>query len=341
MNAPIALPPRPPMEPATGIREIKLAPHQTTEALTATDDMFVIAHLGVPRVDAATWSLTIDGLVGETQRFSLDELKSRPKTIVESVHQCCGSPMEPTVPTRRVTNVRWGGVDLAGLLDEIRVDPAARYLWSSGLDGGAFAGREVDWYRKDLPLSRLSAGGVLLAYELNGAALPAEHGFPLRLVVPGFYGTNSVKWLWRIHLAAERTEGLFASELYNDATSAESIAAGEPPRRPVWAIAPESIIAAPAPDTVLDLGKPVEVRGWAWSFRGIGGVEVSVDDGGSFARAELDERRGFAWQRFSLTWRPNGRGETMLSARAFEASGSVQPKHGARNAVHRVRVVVR
>jgi sulfane dehydrogenase subunit SoxC len=341
MTAPIIAPARPPMDPATGIREIRLKPHQTSDALTATEDMFVIAHLGVPRVEPSTWSLAIDGLVGAPRRFSLGELKTRPKTIVKSVHACCGSPMEPTVPTRRVTNVRWGGVDLAGLLDELGVDPEARYLWSYGLDCGAFAGHEVDWYRKDLPLARLSAGGVLLAYELNGAALPAEHGFPLRLVVPGYYGTNSVKWLWRIHLAAERTVGLFASELYNDATGREDVAAGAPLRRPVWAIAPESIIVAPAPDAELDFGKPVEIRGWSWSFRGVSAVEVSVDDGVSFARAEIEERRGWAWQRFSLPWRPDRRGETVLSARAFEANGTVQPEDGARNAMHRVRVLVR
>jgi DMSO/TMAO reductase YedYZ molybdopterin-dependent catalytic subunit len=328
------------MDPASGIREIRLQPHQTTDALTATGDVFVIAHLGVPRVEAATWSLTIDGLVGKARSFSLDELKARRKTVVESVHQCCGSPMEPTVPTRRVTNVRWGGVDLAALLDELGVDAEARFLWSYGLDDGAFAGREVDWYRKDLPLARLAAGGVLLAYELNGEALPAEHGFPLRLVVPGYYGTNSVKWLWRMHLAHDRTRGLFASELYNDATSAEEVAAGEPARRPVRAIAPESIIVAPAPDAVIELGKPVQIRGWSWSFGGVSAVEVSVDDGGSFVRAGLEERRGFSWQRFSLAWQPERRGETMLSARAFEAGGAVQPADGARNAMHQVRVLV-
>lgn len=162
---------------------------------------------GVPRVDPAPWSLTIDGLVGRPRTSTLDELKALPKKIVEAVHQSCGSPLEPTVPTRRVANVRWDGVELAPLLAEVGIHPEARFLWSYGLDGGEFAGTSCDWFVKDLPLERLPAGDVLLAYELNGAPLPAEHGFPVRLVVPGYYGTNSVKWLWRLHFAAHRAKG--------------------------------------------------------------------------------------------------------------------------------------
>jgi DMSO/TMAO reductase YedYZ molybdopterin-dependent catalytic subunit len=328
------------MDPATGVRRIKLQPHEMRQATTATEDLFVLAHLGIPRVDPAHWSLTIDGLVGRSRTLSLDDLKARPKCIVEAAHQCCGSPMEPKVPTRRIANVRWGGVDLAGLLDEAGIDPQARFLWSYGLDRGNFAGGPCDGYLKDLPLSRLKAGDVLVAYELNGAPLPAEHGFPVRLVVPGYYGTNSVKWLWRLQLADRRAEGPFASVLYNDPVEAEDVAAGQPLRRPVWAIAPESIIVAPQPDATIARVEPVEIWGWAWSFCSLARVEVSVDGGASFAAAALEERRGWAWQRFSLAWRPEAIGETMLCARAFDANGTSQPFDGARNAIHTVRVVV-
>ena len=146
---------------------------------------------------------------------------------------------------------------------------------------------------------------MLLAYELNGAPLPAEHGFPVRLVVPGYYGTNSVKWLWRLHLAGHRAEGPFTTEFYNDRLGADDVAAGLPSRRPVWALAPESIIVAPAPDTVVAAGELTEIWGWAWSYRGIAAAEVSVDGGASFTRATLEQRSGWAWQRFSLPWRPS------------------------------------
>jgi sulfane dehydrogenase subunit SoxC len=334
-------PARPPMDPASGVRRIKLDPHETADMVTTTENLFVLAHLGIPRVDPERWSLIVDGLVRRPLAFTLDQLKARPKKVVEAVHQCCGSPLEPRIPTRRVAHVRWGGVDLAALLDEAGSQSTARFLWSYGLDGGEFAGTHCDWYLKDLPLERLKAGDVLLAYELNGAPLPAEHGFPVRLVVPGFYGTNSVKWMWRLYVADERAEGHFASVLYNDALDPEDIAAGQPKRRPVWAIAPESIIVAPAPNAVVTRGKAVEIWGWAWSFRGVARVEVSTDGGATFRSAALEPRRAWSWQRFSLTWRPETRGEALLSARAFDPNGAGQPFDGARNAIHSVRVDVR
>ena len=113
--------------------------------MTASEDVFVIAHLGIPRIDPAQWSLAVDGLVGVSRSFSLHELKARPKIIVEAVHNRCGSPLELTVPTRRVANVLWGGADLAALLAELGIDSRARFLWSYGLDGGDFAGTSCDW----------------------------------------------------------------------------------------------------------------------------------------------------------------------------------------------------
>jgi len=328
------------MSPATGVRRVPLLPHQMTDTITATNDLFVLAHLGIPRVDPATWSLTIDGMVDRSRMLRLDDIKALPKKTVEAVHQCCGSPLEPTVATRRIANVRWGGADLAPLLDELGIDPLARFLWSYGLDGGEFAGTPVDWFVKDLPLERLELGGVLLAYEVNGEPLPADHGFPLRLVVPGYFGTNSVKWLWRLHVADRRADGLFTTKFYNDTLGDDDAAAGFPAQRPVWAQAPESIIVAPAPDAIVGVGEPVEIWGRAWSFRGIAAVEVSTDNGATFTDARLEPKRGWAWQRFSLPWRSDTRGEVQLAARAIEANGATQPHDGARNSIHTVRVVV-
>jgi DMSO/TMAO reductase YedYZ molybdopterin-dependent catalytic subunit len=311
-----------------------------TDAVTATSDLFVLAHLGIPRIDPSRWSLAIDGLVDRPCTLTLADLRARPKKVVEAVHQCCGNPLEPRVPARRVANVRWGGADLAALLGGVGVDSRARFLWSYGLDRGEFAGQRCDAYMKDLPLERLAAGDVLLAYEVNGEALPAEHGFPVRLVVPGYYGTNSVKWLSRLHVAGHRADGLFAGTYYNDAADERDVMAGQPPRRPVWATAPEAIIVSPMPGAVLRSGDEVGIRGWAWSFRGMAAVDISIDDGKTWSRATLEERRGWAWQRFSLPWRPSARGEVRIIARAIDDSGMGQPRDGARNAVHAVQVVV-
>src|SRR3546814_16450845 len=110
------------------------------------------------------------------------------------------------MPTRRVTNVRWGGTDLAALLDELGVDPRARYVWAYGLDHGELAGIRHEGFVKDLPLARLPAGGVLVAYEMKGAPLAAEHGFPARLVVHGHYCTTIVKWTSRLPSADRHAE---------------------------------------------------------------------------------------------------------------------------------------
>src|SRR3546814_4633260 len=104
-------------------------------------------------------------------------------------------------------------------------------------------------------------------------------------------------------------------------SSAEDVAAGLPPRRPVWAIAPEAVIVAPAQGAAVPLGQPVDIWGWAWSFRGIASVEVSTDDGAGFTRACLEPRRGWAWQRYRLQWRPTEPGDVRIRARAADANG--------------------
>jgi sulfane dehydrogenase subunit SoxC len=175
------------------VRADKLTPPQMTARFIPTDDPFVLAHMGIPAVAAPDWSLTIDGLVEKPLTLTYEELLKRPKRVIETVHQCAGSPLNPTVPTRRIANVRWGGVDLAELLAEADVSPEATHLWAYGLDHGKFVGEAQDCYLKDSPLARLAEGDVMIAYELNGDPLPVEHGFPARLVVPGYFGTNSVK----------------------------------------------------------------------------------------------------------------------------------------------------
>ena len=125
------------------------------------------------------------------------------------------------------------------IIRDCKPAPEAKYLWSYGADYGEFGGNYDEVYVKDLPLERVPSD-VLIAYELNGASLPPEHGFPARLVVPGFYGTNSVKWLTRMTVAATRATGAFTTRSYDDPVPN---AAGEDSGEtvPVWSVAPESI----------------------------------------------------------------------------------------------------
>ena len=180
------------LDPQGPFKRDPLAPHQMRDRLTRTQDAFVLCHLGVPRIERDPWSLTIDGMVGRPRTLRFDDLVRYPKTEVASVHQCCSSPFAPFEPTRRVCNMRWSGVRLVDVLADCQPSAAAQYIWSYGADFGEFSGVVVDAYVKDLPIGRVEAD-VLIGYEMNGSALPSEHGFPARLVVTGFYGTNSVK----------------------------------------------------------------------------------------------------------------------------------------------------
>jgi sulfane dehydrogenase subunit SoxC len=220
--------------------------------------------------------------------------------------------------------------------------PVARYLWSYGCDHGEFGGTRNPAYLKDLPLARVREGGCLVAYELNGDPLPAEHGFPARLVVPGYYGTNSVKWLYRMTLADRRAGGPFTTVFYNDRppdsggdTAAGSAAGG----RPVWAVPVESVIVVPGPGQRLGPGTKVEVWGWAWAASGVAEVVVS-DDGVAWQTAEVGPRTDWSWQRFRTEWILRDGGRLTLRSRATARDGQVQPLEGARNAVHQVEALV-
>src|ERR1700704_3234096 len=166
------------LEPNTFFRRIPLAPHQMRDRITRTDDAIVLFHLGVPRLDRDQWSLTIDGLVEQPLTLRFADLLRYPKTEVSSVHQCAGSPLQPFEPTRRVCSIMWDGARLADILATCAPDPAARYIWSYGADYGEFCGIGVDAYLKDLPIDRVGSD-VLVAYKMNGKALPPEHGFPV------------------------------------------------------------------------------------------------------------------------------------------------------------------
>jgi DMSO/TMAO reductase YedYZ molybdopterin-dependent catalytic subunit len=247
-------------------------------------------------------------------------------------------PLAPLEPKRRICNVRWGGVRLVDVLADLRPSSSTQYIWSYGADSGQFSGVVVDPYLKDLPIARVE-NDVLIAYELNGSALPAEHGFPARLVVPGFYGTNSVKWLTRMSFVESRAPGPFTTRWYNDPVSNDD---GEETGEvtPVWSIAPESVIVSPAPRESIELSVEREIWGWAWADGGVRSVHVRAGDAATWEPAALEPRHGREWQRFSMLWTPRQRGAVLLASRAEAMCGLLQPISGRRNAIHEVAVNV-
>lgn len=313
------------------IREVPLRPHEMRGAITPSNSLFMLAHLGIVRIDPQGWQVEVGGLVEGPLSLVLGDIARFPAARVEAVHQCAGSPLEPTVATRRVACVVWEGAWLRDILAEAGIDAGATHVWADGADAGMFAGEQVPYFRKDLPVGRVHAD-VLLATKLNGEPLPSRHGGPVRLVVPGFYGTNSVKWLWRLTLADRRADGVFTTRFYNDALP-------DGTTRPVYDLAPESIVVSPAPGEVVE--PELDLFGWAWADGPVTHVEVSDDGGSHWEGADLGTRTERGWQPWRRRWRFASTGPATLLCRATDGLGRMQPMSGARNEVHWVTVDVR
>ncbi|PWY81603.1 sulfite reductase [Aspergillus sclerotioniger CBS 115572] len=316
------------------------APHELDEALTPEASLFQTIHMGAAVVDASSWKLVVDGLVERPFPMNLEQLRQMPSKSVTSFHECYGSPITP--PTKnvwRIGNVRWTGVPLQYLLSIARPDrERGLFVWSDGLDSGTFAGVSADRYQKDLPIEKALSPEVLIAYEMNGQPLTKERGGPVRLVVPGWFGTNSTKWLCRLSVQATRSAGPFTTVFYNelDPTDSKGIR-----KRPVWKVEPNSIIVRPRPEEVVIGSQYVEGWGRAWGADEIVRVEVSLDHGDTWNKASVVPRKQFEWQLFSFRVYIHRPGRYDIQARATDESGAQQPLLGRRNHVPTVRIYMR
>jgi sulfane dehydrogenase subunit SoxC len=322
--------PRVVMDPNATYR--RLVPvDRLSSPVTPSDDVYVIAHMGVARVDVAQWRLRVDGLVERPFELDYDALTSLPATEVTAVLECFGNPVEPEVATRRVGNVVWRGVRLAHLLERAGVRPEARYVCPEGLDFGSFANVHSDRYVKDLPLARALEPDVLVAWAMNGEPLTAEHGFPARVFVPGYFGTNAVKWLSRLTLAAERPQSLFTTRLYNRRVEGQT--------QPVRELDVHAVIVTPSDGARLVPGRHT-IGGWAWSHRPVRAVDVSTDGGRTWQAAQVAPRgRDHQWQAFTCAWDVATPGPYDLHVRATDEHARVQPAAG-RNRIHTISVTV-
>jgi DMSO/TMAO reductase YedYZ molybdopterin-dependent catalytic subunit len=234
-----------------------------------------------------------------------------------------------------------------GLLDEADVGKDTVEIVFSGMDRG-LEGGAAEQYERSLTLEQARREEVLVAWAINGQPLPPQHGFPARLVVPGWYGMASVKWLQRITAVTEPFEGYQMTRAYRLRQKPDE------PGEPLNRIAVRSLIAPPGiPEfKTRDRHVPLagcEVAGKAWSGAGpIVRVEVSDDLGSTWQPAEVDEPVApFAWQSWRLQWQPRAAGATELWSRATDVAGATQPIDPSwnlggyqTNAVHRVPVVV-
>jgi DMSO/TMAO reductase YedYZ molybdopterin-dependent catalytic subunit len=296
---------------------------------------YLLVHYDIPATDAADWHLAITGRLARPMTLTLDELRRRPARTVRVTMECAGNgrarlqprPVSQPWLVEAVGTADWTGVPLCELLDEAGVDPAAVDVMFTGADHGVERGVEQD-YQRGLPIAEALREEVLLAYDMNGAVLPPQHGYPLRLVVPGWYGMAHVKWLREVTVLDEPFTGFQNTVAYRMRQDAAED--GEAVTR----IAPRALLVPPGfPDfmsrqRIVRTG-PVLVTGRAWSGHApVVRVEVSTDGGATWADAKLDPEADvadrWAWRGWTYQWSvPEGR--HLLTARATDAEGHSQP----------------
>jgi DMSO/TMAO reductase YedYZ molybdopterin-dependent catalytic subunit len=308
-----------------GIRHIPRAIGDQTEFLTPDEGLFLINHLGQPDQLARPWQIRVGGMVESPLSFNLCELSRFDQIDVTAFLKCAGSPLAPNEPTPdRVGNVTWSGVALTTLLAEAKPQAHAKFIVISGADNGVFGGTQCDAYVKDLPIEALAQRKAMIALKMNGQKLTSARGGPVRLVVPGYYGTNSVKWVTSIDVSGSRARGPFTTRWYNDEDSLGN-------RVPVWAVAVESAIAFPRPLDRVAQGRPLAVAGWAWGDSEIAEVHVALDGEDAWIPARLQARIDHGWQPFSCLLPAPSPGKHVIRSRARDTLGRMQPLQGTRN----------
>lgn len=295
--------------------------------ITPNEAHFVRSHFDVPSLERAALPVLVDGAVAEPLSLSIAELRGLPQHHVTMTMECAGASRLTMQPLPRglpfghgaVATASWSGVPLGLLLDRAGLRDDVLEILISGADRGTLPqGVGPVAYARSLPLAKAREPNVLLALEMNGAPLPIEHGAPVRLVVPGWYGMASVKWVVRVTALVEPFAGWFQAERY-------VYVDGGRPRRPVDVQAVKSLIVWPEPGRALPAGR-LDAWGWAWSGAApIAAVEVALDDG-PWGEAELDPPLApNAWRRFHVSLDLTFRGRHTLRSRARDAAGGVQP----------------
>jgi DMSO/TMAO reductase YedYZ molybdopterin-dependent catalytic subunit len=306
----------------------------------ANDRFFVRSNGPVPVLDPTTWRLSLSGAVERPLSLSLTDLQQLPPTSLEAFLECAGNgrtrfdPVPPGTPWRNdaIGNALWEGVSLAAVLELAGVRPETVDIVCQGAD---FPGM-----RRGLPLAIAQSPDVLVVWTMNGEPLPLAHGGPVRLLVPGWAGIASTKWLVGLEAVDHAFDGFWNTDNYvfwDDRGD---------PVRPIAEMPPKSTIVTPSDRDTVAEGRII-IAGWAWSGYGrIERVEISTDGGSTWCDTTLHDgvRRG--WRRWETPW-PAQRGEHTLMVRAVDERGLTQPlqapwnaKGYQMNAIHQIAVQV-
>ena len=290
--------------------------------IVPNDEFYTRSHFPVPRTTGSTWTVTVDGAVDQVRSFTLDDIKKLPFRELPVTLECAGN----LVGYGGVSNARWGGVSLGTLLRAAGVKSNAVEVILSGADGGPEReanGLQIDAFARGIPVAKALDVDTVLAYQMNGEALPSVHGGPLRAIVPGWYGMDSVKWINRVWVSREPFSGFYQTKRYFEAKRV----GGTIKTGPLHEMRIKSQLARPRPDEALLLSRKIEIAGAAWgSSTGIQRVDLSFDGARSWQPAALDEEKApYAWRIFRFQWQPSRSGTYEIVARATDGGGRQQP----------------
>jgi sulfite oxidase len=308
-------------------------------SVTATDAFYVRGHGAVPEIDPAAWRLRVDGLVERELSLSLETLREAfvEQTLTATL-QCAGNRREGLVAVRDIPGeapwgpgatgtATWTGIALADVLELAGPRDDATHVGFEGADLSPEA-KPAQLFGGSVPLDKARRPEVLLAWAMNGRPLPPVHGAPVRVVVPGYIGARSVKWLRRIELRSRPWTGYFQDVVYRLLTPEQTVGPGV--GMPLGLVALNSDVLAPHDGDEVPAGT-VEVRGYAFAGgdRHVTRVDVSTDDGHTWRQAELlDDLGRWAWRhwRIALELSP---GEQTIVVRAWDSSAATQPEDAA------------
>ena len=324
-----------------GFRTFAAPPAALQEEIVPNDLFYIRNHWReVPKIDVASYRLVVDGQVDRPLSLSYDELRDLPLKRFQATFECCGnspvpeywgqisrtsSVMEQTKGHGIMGNAEWAGVALADVLALAGLKASAVEVMFEGADHGpdevADEPAEVT-YERSLPIAKASHPDTLLVYEMNGEQLPPEHGYPLRLLVPGWYGMTGVKWLVRMHVLDHEFKGFYQTERYmtTNGPNAETFYTYHTKMKV------KSIITNPVPgETVPATG--YQLAGAAWSGEEeVVKVEISTDGGNTWSQVDaLHAGSGYSWHRWEHRWQPPGLGRYTLMCRATNNQGETQP----------------
>jgi sulfite oxidase len=307
--------------------------HLLNTWITPNDLFYVRSHQSTPRIDLAQWRLQVDGEVNKPLILTMEDLKWLPKFSRVVTLECAGNGrafFEPKVPGEQwekgaIGTARWTGARLVDLLKRAGIKPEAKHVMADGADSPI---EQKPDYVRSLPIEKAMHPDTLLAYQMNGEVLPVPHGYPVRLIVPGWTGNHCIKWLTHLHLLDHEYKSDSMKNEYRMPTRYVVPGASVPPKQMevITSLPIKSLIMSPPEGAQLRAGQ-LSIMGVAYGGESaIAGVDVSTDLGRTWQSAKLgQERARYAWRRWKYLWDVKKPGVYLVLSRAKDKRGHTQP----------------